>query len=936
MPDRKLAFGRTTAADRAAITIREAHWPEIAELFRSPTRRTCSHAQYESWTPKKRAHSKNTGLFFGGRCSDGHRGDNTLVSRSIVNLDLDDHVDAIWQEFKSTGEIAALSGWSYLVHTTRSHTGDAPKLRILVPLARDVSPAEYEPVARGIAVLLDEQMLAAARESFTPAQGMYFPSVSSDQPYRFASFEGELCDPDPILVKYPAGDASRWPKRAKEQVTEYRPGRKMTHPEDKKSQAPIIAAVHRAFDPWTFIDEFLDDIYIASGDRYYPVGATGAPSVRVYDDAFIQSDHGSDPAVGQHNTFDLGRIHLFRHLDDDFEVAGMSPADWPSYKAMVDFMLKQPAVKEALMEVEAEVAANKAQEALDLLSELGDLDDDDDLIGSADPYDDLIGEPVPTVPTIEDVLAKVRKTINNATTLSELDRRLEKIRAIPTATFKDFHRDMVVKDLQAKLKEITGDSISKPSAKKMLAPTIENLRDQMASEPMPDWLENWVFVTGENAMMNTVTKVRLSKEAFNGRFNKNTGDQFGANEMGVAKLSAFDAATQVLCVPVADAIRYHPGQADLFEEDGLQYANTYRAPLITTSAYKGSKGVKYLLRLLADLFPEPKYQQMVLDFITHCVRYPAKKLRYAMLIKGAENEGKSLLGTLVGRLVGASNFGIVGSDQLTEKFNGWSFQRTFVMVEEIKLAGRDAPMVLNKLKPVMTNSQVPIRRMQKDVSTEDNFCNIYLTTNYEDCLPMEEDNTRYLVLFTRFQTNEQVKKHRASCLAKDGFDYVSKLYEHIMEHPHQFVAYFQEREFSDHYDPDDRAPMTSFKKRMAEDAKTDERQLLEDIVSEGKHPAINARVLLWPVYRELLDIKGLAPRLKGRGVGTFLKTMGFVRTKRITRRTDGAQRYIYAWTKDYQALSPLGEPDEDLKKDILEADIWAEEQEAETKITDLM
>jgi hypothetical protein len=190
--------------------------------------------------------------------------------------------------------------------------------------------------------------------------------------------------------------------------------------------------------------------------------------------------------------------------------------------------------------------------------------------------EDLIGAPeAPAVPTVEDVLRKVRSAIRKADSLNDLDRRLEKIRAIPTAAFKDFHRDMVVKDLQAKLKELTGETVSKPIAKKMLAPTIENLRDQMAAEPIPDWLEHWVFVTSENVMMNTVTKMRLNREAFNGRYNKATGDKFGSNEMGVAKLSAFDAATQIFCVPMPDAIRYAPAQPDVFEEDGLLFSGDH-------------------------------------------------------------------------------------------------------------------------------------------------------------------------------------------------------------------------------------------------------------------------------------------------------------------------------------------------------------------------
>jgi len=923
---RKLTYGRTSAADRGTITNYEAAWNEIAALFEVPTFREITSEQYQAMDPKRRAQSKNTGLFFGGRCKDGHRSDSTLISRSIVNLDIDEHADALWDEFSLFGALPGLDGIAYLVHTTRSHTDETPKLRVLVPLSRDVTPGEYEPVARALAERLDPSMKAVARESYPPAQGMYFPSVSCDQAYHFAQREGDLFDPDEALTRYPAHDASRWPRRAKETVVEYRPGRKMTHPEDKAGQAPIITAVHRAFDPWTFIEEFLSDVYSPSGDRYYPEGSTGAPSVRIYDDTFIQSDHGSDPAVGQHNSFDLGRIHLFRHLDNEFDTASMSPADWPSYKAMTDFMMEREEVRAALEDVRQEVRATQAQAALDMLSELDDLDDEDDALDPPDTGgdEDLIGAPQDhTAPTIEDVLRKVKLAIARADSHSDLDRRLEKIRAIPTTTLKDFHRDMVANDLQRKMKELTGDSLSKPVAKKMLAPTVANLRDQMADQPMPDWLEDWVFVAGENIMFNLVTKEILTRDPFNGRFNRAAGDHdaIGSTDLGVAKLSAYDAATQVFCVPMPYKLRYHPGEAVLFEEDALLYANSYRAPMISASPYKGRQGVKSLLRLIADLLPDKYHQDLVLDFMAHSIRYPGRKLRYALLIKGSEEEGKSLLGAVVGKLVGKGNYSIVGTDQLLERFNSWSHGRCFAVVEEIKLPGKEAHEVLNKMKPVISNEEVPIRRMHHDATTEMNYCNLYLTTNYEDCLPLEDDNTRFCVLFTRFSTNGQVKQWREARVAKEGFDYVKKLWTHIHEHPHQFLEFFQQYEFSEHYEPEARAPWTKFKSIMADDAKTDERRLLEDLLEDGTTPGVTNEIFIWRAFKDVMDQHGVGLNLKGKAVAGFLKPLGFIRASDTRYSIDNQRKKLRVWTR----LPALLEHDGRLRRDALDAAIKANE-----------
>lgn len=904
---RLLSYGRTTAAERGEMITQEARWEEVAELFREPVRRKISTAQYLAMSPKDRARSKNTGLFFGGLCNNGKRNDSSLVSRSVVNLDLDDHCESIWEEFCLIGSLSALNGIAYLLHTTRSHSESAPKLRILIPLARDVSPAEYEPVARALAQLLDVKMEAVARESYTPAQGMYFPSVSSDQDYHFALIDGQLFDPDNALAKYPADDAASWPKKSKEKVSEYVAGRRMTHPEEKKAQAPIIAAVHRAFDPWTFIAEFLPDKYIPSGDRYSYVGASGAPSVRIYDDAFIQSDHGSDPAVGQHNTFDLGRIHLFRDLDDDYDTVNLSPVDWPSYKRMTAFMLEQKSVREALETIEAEVEVARNAGMLDILGELDDEDDEDDA-PAADPDDD-IDDLIGTAPvekkaaTIEDVLRKVRRSIEKAKSLDDLERRLEIIRAFPTTDFRDLHRDLVAPDIQRKFAELADQNITKATARKMLTPTVENLRDQMADAPLPDWLKDWVYVTSENKFLNLDTKEYLSKEGFNGRFNKETGDQFGSSDMGLAKLTAFDAATQIFCVPMPYCTKFHPGKPEVFVDEGVFYANTYRAAIVESGGYKGHLGVKLLKRLIADLFPDPEHQSMVLDFFAHCVRHPEKKLRYALLIKGSENEGKSLLAHLMRKLLGRQNFGIVGPEQLKEKFNGWAYEKLFCVVEEIKISGREAHEVLNKIKNMISNEEVNIRRMQKDATTEDNFCNVYLTTNYEDCLPLDEDNSRYCVLFSRFRTNQEVKDWRAKRIEEEGEDYVSVLYEHINERPHQFLGFFHDYEFSKHYyTAGGRAPDTCFKAVMAEDSKSEERLLLEQMLSDGSDPSISDETLIWSSFRTELDRRGMGATLKGRGISSFLKPMGFVKARETCLSFDGERRTLTVWTRNTQLL----------------------------------
>lgn len=876
-----IAYGRTTAADRGTIVSYEQPWPEVVDLFREPTRDKISTAKYLALNPEGRQKHKNTGLFFGGRCGDGVRKDETVLSRSVVNLDLDSDCDQIWDELKLFGVIAALQGVAHIVHSTRSHSEDKPKFRILVPLSREAGPEEYQPVARALAEMLDPSMRAVARESYTVAQGMYFPSVSSDQEYHFFEFDGEFFDPDSALEKYPADKPETWPRKTKEAVSVFNPGRKIAHPEEKKAVAPIITAVHRAIGPYRMIEEFLSHVYESADGRYRPFSATGAASVRVYDDTFIHSDHGSDPACGQHNSFDLGRIHLFGNLDAEFETQDMSPVEWPSYKAMVEFALQQDDVREVYEEIVNENEVEKNTALLALLDEFEE--------------DDLIGESPKA--TIEIVLDKVRRVIAGAPTLNELEKRLEVIRAMPLDEFKDLHRNLVAPDIQKKFKEL-GQSLTKAEARKLLKPTMADLRNQLASRDMPDWMKDWCYIVSENKFINIESKEILSKDGFNGKFNSAISKEIGSTELGLTIVTAFDAATQVYGMQMPYATRYHPLKPALFEEDGSLFVNTYRAPSMERSPYKGHEGVDLLKRLVADLFPDKRNQNIVFDFFVHCVRYPGKKLKYALLVKGSEEEGKSLLASLTRKMLGRHNTMIVGPDLLKEKYNGWSHEKLFCTVEEIKIVGKQAYEVLNKIKPVITNEETSVRKMQKDATTELNFCNIYLTTNYEDALPLEEDNTRFCVLFTQFRTNEQVIAWREKREKKEGRDYVKDLWRHINDNPHQFISFFESYKFSRDYAPEARAPMTEFKRIMAEDTRTDERQLLEDMLSDASDPSITNDILLWDSFKQILDLKNIGGYLSGGAVSRFLKPLGFIRARDSSCRISGKTQHLRVWTRN--------------------------------------
>ena len=86
------------------------------------------------------------------------------------------------------------------LYSTHKHTPEKPRLRLIIPLAREVSPDEYSAVARKVAEEIDIELFDDT--TYEPSRLMYWPSTSADGEFVFREIEGELLNPDDVLAKY--------------------------------------------------------------------------------------------------------------------------------------------------------------------------------------------------------------------------------------------------------------------------------------------------------------------------------------------------------------------------------------------------------------------------------------------------------------------------------------------------------------------------------------------------------------------------------------------------------------------------------------------------------------------------------------------------------------------------------------------------------------
>lgn len=341
---------------------------ELYERLRNPVRSTELFADYMKMKKAQQDTLKDVGGFVGGSLNSPRRKSNNVTGRDIITLDFDNIPG--WQTEAIITKVEEL-GCSYCVYSTRKHTASAPRLRVVIPFDRTVTPDEYEPCARRIASQIGISM--ADPTTFEVCRLMYWPSCSADSEYVFKTKDAPFISADFLLSTYTDWhDYMSWPQ-VPNAVSYAKLAMKQGDPLEKPG---IVGAFCRTYDVVTAMDAFLPNIYDAVDNdegRYTYLGGSTTGGAVIYDDAkFLYSHHATDPCGGRLvNAFDLIRLHRFGDKDDS--AAPDTPVvKLPSYKAMCDMALKDKAVVGTLNREQHEAAVKDFEGFTDTTPQTGE------------------------------------------------------------------------------------------------------------------------------------------------------------------------------------------------------------------------------------------------------------------------------------------------------------------------------------------------------------------------------------------------------------------------------------------------------------------------------------------------------------------------------------------------------------------------------------
>ena len=301
---------------------------DLKERLKTTIRTTESAEEYAKMSRAQRDAAKDHGGFVAGVLKGGRRKIDTVEVRSMLALD-GDRIDRAFLDNYET-----ICPYTSALYTTHSSTNDNPRVRLVVPLTRDVTPEEFVAVSRYLADMLGIDYFDEC--SYQPNQLMYWPSTPANGTFVYKETDGGWLDPDDILSKHPEWtDPTRLPTSSRESKANTVAQQKVQDPLAKEG---VVGLFNRAYYPITkALEAFLSDVYEPTDNenRWHLITSGSMAGVEIKEDKFIYSHHAKDPAyLKLCNAFDIVRTHRFGDMDDK-----------ASYKAMCDFAMQQDDVK---------------------------------------------------------------------------------------------------------------------------------------------------------------------------------------------------------------------------------------------------------------------------------------------------------------------------------------------------------------------------------------------------------------------------------------------------------------------------------------------------------------------------------------------------------------------------------------------------------------
>ncbi len=504
-------------------------------------------------------------------------------------------------------------------------------------------------------------------------------------------------------------------------------------------------------------------------------------------------------------------------------------------------------------------------------------------------------------------------TAENPTKL--LEQGIRKILAAPQLSHTQ--EGVLLDQLRTKAKERFQHKASITDLRKDLEKLREKSRHQQKpqdTKKVPAWANGLCFVHTPKEFYRPSNGEKYKPESFDLKFARHLLPT--AQDLIAAGLPPTDAnlarpvvrpteyVLNRLQCPTFTDYAYCPSQPNemLFVYEKRKYVNTYSPTYPELDPAHEQEAATLFQRHLEHLIKEPEYRRTLIDFLAYQVQFPGQKIRWAVLIQGTEGAGKTYLAEVMKAVLGRRHVKTVDGTTITSGWNEWTFGYQMVVIEEVRVVGTNRHDIMNRLKPWITNEDIPINEKFRSSRDAQNTANYILFSNHHDCLAITQNDRRYFILKSPLQQKSQV-------LAL-GKDYFKTLFDFLKTHPGAMRAFFMHWKISDDFAPHAQCPQTIYATEMAQDSASDLAAAIRRVILEGDNPLTQYDILSSKTLKDTLNVDdGL--RVTDQQLAQALREEGFHQHGRALLGTERHYLWARAGVTDIEATAA-----ERLKKNL--------------------
>lgn len=469
---------------------------------------------------------------------------------------------------------------------------------------------------------------------------------------------------------------------------------------------------------------------------------------------------------------------------------------------------------------------------------------------------------------IEDIVERM-KAATEIGELRSLARECTKLDVDPA------EKSIVLGTLREAFKRVTGQMLPLSEARLMI-------RYSREDADLPAWAKPWVYLSHPDRFFNKETKEQVTAKGFS---------LIHADKVMQGD-DASHYARSALRLPVKYMSAYAPIADPEFEMDGHEYVNTYSEEGVPKPPYrKADRDTRNLIRMqehFEHLIEDERDIAIFTSWLGWIVR-TRDRPNWAIVLQGVEGDGKSMFLSMMGAVLGGRNVKTIHADiALSTPHNTWAEGSMFALVEEIRISGQNRHQTLDKFKPMLTNEVLEINPKGTPIYDCPNTQAYMFTTNYKDALPLNDNDRRYFVMLSRWQSAQKLTEF----LSKRP-NYYANLRQAILDSPGIIREWLLDYPLHQDFQPKGRAPFSHGRIKMTLHTRSDEAELLDSLIKEGENPFILPHLVISSAFSEAYESE-FRIKMSGQAMRITMERAGFEFIGRV--KIAGVAERV--WVKD--------------------------------------